>query len=106
MTLSAIEFIRRFLQNVLPSGFMKVRYYGFMNACSSVSAEQVRAAVELMQDFDVNEPVAPQTEETRTVHCCPKCGGKLIYQYSVLPHQMCPPPYAKLIIKEQSRQNE
>jgi len=28
MTLSAHEFIRRFLQHVLPNGFHKVRYYG------------------------------------------------------------------------------
>jgi hypothetical protein len=30
MTLDAIEFIRRFLQHVLPSGFCKVRYFGFL----------------------------------------------------------------------------
>ena len=29
MTLSAVEFIRRFLQHVLPKGFVKIRYYGF-----------------------------------------------------------------------------
>jgi hypothetical protein len=29
--LDAIEFIRRFLQHVLPDGFMKVRHFGFMN---------------------------------------------------------------------------
>jgi len=56
MTLSAMEFIRRFLQYTLPSGLMKVRYYGFMHACSGVSADKVRAAVELMQGFDVSDP--------------------------------------------------
>jgi hypothetical protein len=30
-TLSAEEFIRRFLQHVLPKGFVKVRYYGFFS---------------------------------------------------------------------------
>jgi hypothetical protein len=29
-TVSAEEFIRRFLQHVLPKGFVKVRYYGFL----------------------------------------------------------------------------
>jgi hypothetical protein len=29
-TLPAEEFIRRFLQHVLPKGFVKVRYYGFL----------------------------------------------------------------------------
>jgi hypothetical protein len=31
ITISNIEFIRRFLQHVLPSGFQKIRYYGFLN---------------------------------------------------------------------------
>ena len=30
MTLQAKEFIRRFLLHVLPSGFMRIRYYGFL----------------------------------------------------------------------------
>jgi hypothetical protein len=30
MTLEATEFIRRFLLHVLPSSFVKIRYYGFM----------------------------------------------------------------------------
>ena len=31
VTLEHIEFIRRFLMHVLPSGFQKIRYYGFLN---------------------------------------------------------------------------
>jgi hypothetical protein len=31
-TLDAEEFIRRFLQHVLPKGFVKVRYYGFLSS--------------------------------------------------------------------------
>jgi len=30
MTLDAVEFLRRFLLHVLPKGFMRVRYYGFL----------------------------------------------------------------------------
>src|SRR5947209_20538813 len=30
MTLSADEFIRRFLMHVMPSGFHRIRYYGFL----------------------------------------------------------------------------
>ncbi|MGY3600419.1 hypothetical protein ACVIGB_008468 [Bradyrhizobium sp. USDA 4341] len=30
MTLDAGEFIRRFLVHVLPEGFQRIRYYGFM----------------------------------------------------------------------------
>jgi hypothetical protein len=31
LRLQACEFIRRFLQHVLPSGFMKIRCYGFLH---------------------------------------------------------------------------
>ena len=31
VTLSCREFIRRFMMHVLPSGFQKIRYYGFLN---------------------------------------------------------------------------
>ena len=33
MTLSAEEFIRRFLIHVLPDGFQRIRYYGFLSNC-------------------------------------------------------------------------
>ena len=32
MTLAAAEFIRRFLLHVLPAGFHRIRYYGFLGA--------------------------------------------------------------------------
>ena len=31
MTLPAVEFIRRFLLHVLPDGFQRIRYYGFLS---------------------------------------------------------------------------
>lgn len=31
ITLSHVEFIRRYLMHVLPSGFQRIRYYGFLN---------------------------------------------------------------------------
>src|SRR5262249_34167904 len=33
MTVSAEEFIRRFLQHALPTGFQRIRYYGFLANC-------------------------------------------------------------------------
>ena len=35
MTLDGEEFIRRFLIHVLPDGFHRIRYYGFLGNCSS-----------------------------------------------------------------------
>jgi hypothetical protein len=33
MTLDGREFIRRFLVHVLPDGFHRIRYYGFLGNC-------------------------------------------------------------------------
>lgn len=41
MTLEAHEFIRRFLQHVLPRGLQKVRHYGFLSPNSRHSAESL-----------------------------------------------------------------
>jgi len=45
--LNGEEFIRRFLQHVLPQGFHKVRYYGLWNSGKRPLAAKVRAGLEL-----------------------------------------------------------
>ena len=43
MTLSAEEFLRRFVQHVLPQGFVKVRHYGLLaNRCRAERLEVSR----------------------------------------------------------------
>lgn len=43
LTISAIEFIRRFLQHILPKGFVKIRHYGFLaNKNRQAKLDQVR----------------------------------------------------------------
>ncbi|MCP4152516.1 MAG: transposase [bacterium] len=86
VSVSAFEFIRRYLQHVLPAGFMKIRYYGFMNANSSVSLDQIRALIELQGGFEIETQHQAETAE-RTLYC-PDCGGKLLYRFSILPHMM------------------
>lgn len=88
MDLDAMEFMRRFLQHVLPTGFMKVRYYGFLNPNCSVPLEQIAAKIELSYGFDIETPEKEMTKKASL--SCPHCGGKLIYQYSVLPYQLPP----------------
>lgn len=83
MALDVMEFLRRFLQHVLPTGFMKVRYYGFLNQCCSISHDKVTALIELAFGFKIVlpkikiEPLKPLT--------CSNCGGNLKYIASVLP---------------------
>ena len=46
LTLSATEFIRRFMMHVLPNGFMRIRYYGFL--ANRHRQEQLRKIRELL----------------------------------------------------------
>lgn len=86
MALDVIEFLRRFLQHVLPTGFMKIRYYGFMSPGSSVSLEKIAALIELAFGFEID---TPKTEiETPKLPTCQNCGGNLKYIASVLPFKL------------------
>ena len=78
MTLSAEEFLRRFMQHVLPKGFVKIRHYGLLAArgrnerlalCrrlllpATVAARRTAAG-------EASEGVRPAKEP-----CCPHCGS-------------------------------
>jgi hypothetical protein len=82
LTLDVMEFIRRFLQHVLPTGFMKIRYYGFMNPNCKIALERIRGLIELSYGFAVDLPVPEIDPPHRTT--CPTCGG-LLKLRSVLP---------------------
>jgi hypothetical protein len=81
--LDVMEFIRRFLQHILPSGFMKVRHFGFMNSRCSLSADDIRHLI-LKQTGDIPTPQTANPEAPLGPYC-PDCGGMLIFLKSILP---------------------
>ncbi len=86
LTLSAMEFIRRFLQHVLPTGFMKVRYYGFLHPAFSIPLEKIRSLIEEACQI-VRSECAPQKEKLKfRVEICPDCGGPLTCLGVILPN--------------------
>lgn len=79
-TLPVDKFIQRFLQHVLPRGFVKVRYYGFLSATcrARLRALQQQLALSLPTELTINQP------EQRDAHAgipswtlCPKCGDTM-----------------------------
>jgi hypothetical protein len=89
MALDVLEFIRRFLQHVLPTGFMKVRYYGFLNAnCAIPYARQV-ALIELASGFTIALVPAVAPEPPPPLRCA-QCGGRLVYRWTLRPAQRSP----------------
>jgi len=45
MRLKAMEFLRRFLQHVLPKGFHKVRYYGFLHPTNKLILQRLQLLI-------------------------------------------------------------
>ena len=64
MTLAAEEFIRRFLQHVLPAGVHKVRYYGLASPANRPLLRRVQLALALATPADplIQSPPSPPDE--------------------------------------------
>jgi hypothetical protein len=71
-TLEAMEFLRRFLQHTLPTGFMKLRHYGFLSPNAAVRLGQIRTMIlafyDVLREILDAEP-APQPRPVRCPHC-------------------------------------
>lgn len=98
MTLPATEFIRRFLQHVLPKGFMKIRYYGFLSSSCRETLSKIRyflsAVITLLLNpfLKLTEKAAGREKSEKPDEMrCPHCGGKLILQKIIAPHRRGPP---------------
>ena len=100
--LPAIEFIRRFLQHVLPRGFVKVRYYGFFS--HSHRRRLAELCQQLMSQFHIEPAVTEVAEAAQPsldpssvnkkdqhVMLCPVCGHAMVRQTLPRPRGRHPP---------------
>jgi hypothetical protein len=74
MTVSADEFIRRFLMHVLPKGFVRIRHFGFM------ANYQRTASLDLCRKLLAMAPVHRSTTiaSAPPSRLCPRCGAAMI----------------------------
>lgn len=101
-TLPAEEFIRRFLQHVLPKGFVKVRYYGFL---APGCRRRLAALRQQLGYLYPSPPSAPESDgavtpadvaTSRYIPLCPSCGQPMwrrsvIRPGGIIPRGRCPP---------------
>src|SRR6059058_4488752 len=78
MTLSADEFIRRFLLHVLPSGFHRIRHYGLL--ANAGRRQHLARARELLHVVSVTQtqPTAALDTNLQPAFICPHCGAAMI----------------------------
>jgi hypothetical protein len=94
LQLPVAEFIKRFLQHVLPKGLAKVRHYGLDSAACR---QRHTLAMVLLQAAasDSNSPVPlPDSDRLQPQPCliCPYCrNGQLVWLGRLLPQRKIPP---------------
>jgi len=96
MTLSADEFIRRFLLHVLPDGFQRIRYYGFLG--NRYRKEKLDQCRRLLGMPPPPEPANPTERDYRdryeeltgdSLHQCPQCKQGRMLVVEILPRLAC-----------------
>jgi len=85
VTLSHVEFIKRFLRHVLPFGFQKIRYYGFLN--NRYKKQNLRLIAKLTgKKLFTATYASMSTAELllhlydKNVYLCPACGCEHFYR--------------------------
>lgn len=98
MRLPALEFIRRFLQHVLPRRFVKVRYYGFWAAANRERLASLRRRLGPPEDAELPSPGELAQAARMTAGAaggrrrCRKCGGGNVIHVAELPPVRCHSP--------------
>jgi hypothetical protein len=95
LTLSAEEFLRRFVQHVLPKGFVKIRHYGLLaNRQRQQRLDQCRRLLLARSALTGVCPAAAavgEVEPAATPPSCPHCGSRRLV-HRPLPAQTAAPP--------------
>jgi hypothetical protein len=73
--LDARECIRRFLQHVLPDGFLKGRHFGLLHASCAIPPDTIRLMI--LQTPPSDGKPTPPTPPAPFVAFCPTCGGQM-----------------------------
>jgi putative transposase/transposase-like zinc-binding protein len=92
-TLNAQEFIHRFLQHVLPKGFVKVRYYGFFAPTQRVRLTTLQQHLTQLTAPTSSVETQPETDQAQASpkRLCPQCGQPMLFQQT-LPPTLCRSP--------------
>ena len=92
-SLGAQQFIHRFLQHVLPKGFVKVRYYGFFAATHRTQLLSLRQQFGTSPAPSSSKETRPDTTQAQALpkFLCPYCGQPMLFQRT-LPPTLCRSP--------------
>ena len=84
LRLVPMEFLRRFLQHVLPSRFCKVRHYGLHHSSKRATIKLLQAAMSFALGRDLPKP--PEIEPLPLM-TCPRCEAVMTFERRYTPNQ-------------------
>jgi len=76
MTLTADEFLRRFLLHILPKGFVRIRFFGFL--ANRRRASLLPLCRQLLAAQSRSSSTGPASPELPSSWSCPRCGGPMV----------------------------
>jgi hypothetical protein len=90
-SVTAEEFIRRFLQHVLPPRFIKVRYYGLLSPAQRPLLQKARQLLPVTSSKLKSSPTASlKTTAPPPLLSCPLCRGSLTLRGTLAPRGRAP----------------
>ncbi|HMC62267.1 MAG TPA: transposase, partial [Candidatus Solibacter sp.] len=95
MTVPAEEFIRLFMQHSLPSGFQRIRYYGFLANCHRADKLELCRNLLATPYSDLLPRPTDYPNLCASLRRCPKCGiGTMVHLQVLFP---CHAPVPMLV---------
>jgi hypothetical protein len=96
-TVESVEFLRRFVQHVLPDGFHKIRHYGLYAGASTDARSTAAHYLASLTTTSATTAVSPTSQALLRdvagldVHRCPRCGGTLEHRPIPTERDRAPP---------------
>lgn len=91
--IEGVEFIRRYLLHALPSGFHRIRYYGFLHGRSRAKLNQIRRQLGVLAPDDTSRQKEKAPQPAPRAYHCPRCGNAMIH----IEHRSRAPPWQRRI---------
>jgi hypothetical protein len=86
MTVTAGEFLRRFLLHTLPRGFVRIRFCGFL--ANRRRGELLPVCRQLLQVASLPQNSTASDTSARGAWLCPQCGGAMVLTEKLSSQQM------------------
>jgi hypothetical protein len=88
MTVTAEEFLRRFMLHVLPRGFVRIRFFGFL--ANRRRQQLLPLCKQLLEGSPTSHSQTPGSVEAKPAEgwLCPLCGGAMLLVEKLTPQQI------------------